>query len=51
MAWEVSTHKFEDIENRYLGDRTEWMKKVAMCQWSIHEFENGECWNHIKKSL
>ena len=19
--------------------------------WSMEEFENGECWNHIKKSL
>jgi len=51
MAWEVSRHEFKDIENRYIGDKIDWMKKIAMCQWSIAEFESGECWNHIKKSL
>lgn len=51
MAWEVSTHDFKDIENRYLGDRVAWMQKVAMCQWSVKEFESGSCWQHVKKSI
>ena len=51
MAWDVSTHELNKIESRYLGDRLEWMQKISMCQWSMEEFENGECWNHIKKSL
>ena len=51
MAWEVSTHNFSDIENRYVGDRVRWMQKVAMCQWSTKEFESGHCWQHVRKSI
>jgi len=51
MAWDISSHELKKIEQRYLGDKTEWMQKIAMCQWSISEFESGECWDHIRKSL
>jgi hypothetical protein len=51
MAWLVSQHELKNIESRYLGDRTEWMQKIAMCQWSTAEFESGECWSHIRQSL
>jgi hypothetical protein len=51
MAWEISTHKLENIEQRYIGDRIDWMQKIAMCQWSVEEFESGECWEHVSKSI
>jgi len=51
MAWDISTHKLENIEQRYIGDRIYWMQKIAMCQWSVAEFESGECWEHVSKSI
>ncbi len=51
MAWLVSRNQIADIENRYLGDRVDWMQKVAMCQWSVQEFESGKCWDHVSKSI
>jgi len=51
MAWNISTHKLEDIEQRYIGDRIDWMQKIAMCQWSVSEFQSGECWHHVRKSI
>ena len=51
MAWLVSRNNIADIENRYLGDRVDWMQKVSMCQWSVEEFESGKCWDHVSKSI
>jgi hypothetical protein len=28
-----------------------WSNKIAHCQWSIEEFESGECWQHVSKSI
>jgi hypothetical protein len=51
MAWPVSSHSLSDIENPHRGDKTDWLNKLALCQWSTKEFNSGECWKHIKKSL
>ena len=51
MVYEVSSKKLSEVENPYRGDRTAWMKKIAMCQWNTEEFENGECWKHIRKAI
>ncbi len=51
MVYEVSSKELSKVENPYRGDRIEWMKKISMCQWNTEEFENGECWNHIRKTI
>jgi hypothetical protein len=51
MAYEVSSKHISDVENPYRGDRQEWSNKIAHCQWSVEEFESGECWEHVKKSI
>ena len=51
MAYEVSSPKLAEIENPYRGDKTIWQNKISHCQWSIDEFESGECWEHVSKSI
>ena len=40
-----------EIENPFRGDKSDWTNKIAHCQWSIEEFESGECWQHVRKSI
>jgi len=51
MAYDVSSKDIAEIENPYRGDKTEWANKIAHCQWNIDEFESGECWEHVSKSI
>ncbi len=51
MVYEVSSKEISEIENPFTGDKTEWANKIAHCQWSIDEFESGECWEHVSKSI
>ncbi len=51
MVYDVSSHKLSDVENPYRGPKQEWTNKIAHCQWSIEEFESGECWQHVSKSI
>ncbi len=51
MVYEVSSKEIHEIENPYRGDKSEWANKIAHCQWSIEEFESGECWEHVSKSI
>ncbi len=51
MVYEVSSKEISEVENPFTGDKTEWVNKIAHCQWSIDEFESGECWEHVSKSI
>tara|TARA_Y100000748_G_scaffold257195_1_gene223796 strand:+ start:32 stop:940 length:909 start_codon:yes stop_codon:yes gene_type:complete len=51
MVYDVSSKSLNDINNPYRDDKSLWANKIAHCQWSLEEFESGECWEHIKKSL
>ena len=51
MVYEVSSKEISEVENPFTGDKTEWANKIAHCQWSIDEFESGECWEHVSKSI
>jgi hypothetical protein len=51
MVYDVSSKEISEVENPYTGDKTEWANKIAHCQWSIEEFESGECWEHVSKSI
>ena len=51
MVYDVSSKKISEVENPYRGDRLKWNNKISHCQWSIEEFESGECWEHVSKSI
>jgi hypothetical protein len=51
MVYEVSSTDIAEIENPYRGEKGLWSNKIAHCQWSIEEFESGECWEHVSKSI
>lgn len=51
MVYDVSSTDLADIENPFRGDKKQWTNKIAHCQWSIQEFESGECWEHVSKSI
>ena len=51
MAYEVSSKHLSEVGNPYRGDRQDWSNKIAHCQWSVEEFESGECWEHVGKSI
>lgn len=51
MTWLISTHALCTINDPYVDDTNLWEQQISHCQFSIEEFENGVCWNHIKKTL
>jgi len=51
MVYDVSSKEISEVEHPYTGSKTEWSNKIAHCQWSIDEFESGECWEHVRKSI
>ena len=51
MVYDVSTTDIAEIENPYRGTKREWCNKISHCQWNIAEFESGECWEHVSKSI
>jgi hypothetical protein len=51
MVYDVSSKSISQVEKPYRGDKKEWTNKIAHCQWSIDEFESGECWEHVSKSI
>ena len=51
MVYEVSSKEISEVEHPFTGDKSKWANKIAHCQWSIDEFESGECWEHVSKSL
>ncbi len=51
MVYDVSSKDLSSIEKPFRGDKSEWVNKISHCQWSIDEFESGECWEHVSKSI
>lgn len=51
MVYDVSSNKMDEIENPFRGPKDDWSNKIAHCQWSLDEFESGECWEHVSKSI
>lgn len=51
MVYEVSSKALSEVESPYKGPKKDWANKIAHCQWSIAEFESGECWEHVSNSI
>lgn len=48
MAWPVAGHTPGEIVR---PDRTEWLHRLAYCQWTLEEIRSGEAWNHLKSGI
>ena len=51
MVYDVSSKDIAEVENPYRGEKKEWTNRIAHCQWNVDEFESGECWKHVSKSI
>jgi len=51
MVYDVSSKNISEVENPYRGSKKDWANKISHCQWSVAEFESGECWEHVRKSV
>ncbi len=51
MVYDVSSTDIAQVEEPYRGEKKEWTNQIAHCQWNIEEFESGECWAHVSKSI
>tara|TARA_B100000674_G_C37665502_1_gene834564 strand:- start:355 stop:840 length:486 start_codon:yes stop_codon:yes gene_type:complete len=51
MAYDVSSKEISEIEKPFTGDKSDWANKISHCQWNLEEFESGECWEHVSKSI
>lgn len=51
MAYNVSGHKLEEVENPPTFDRAQWAYDLAYAQWHIDEIKEGLAWRHFRKNL
>ena len=47
MAWGVTGHKWDDIENPPKPDRAQWLNNLCYTQWTPAEMRDGEAWRHL----
>lgn len=47
MVWPIATHNLKDPLFR--GDRLQWAKNIAYCQWTESEIKKGLAWDHLKQ--
>ena len=50
FAWAISSNGPGEIESLHLEDNSnvrKWLKKLAGCQWSNIEMQNGTAWQHL----
>ena len=41
LAWPVSNHSLDTIENPLMPDRTQWLSDLAHTEWTIQEIAQG----------
>lgn len=49
MVHEIAGHGWRD--DKELGDRDEWGRKLAYCQWLPEEVERGEFWETLRRKF
>lgn len=49
MAWDVTGH--DPCVAPPMPDRTQWANNLAWAQWSPHEIEAGDAWDHLKVGM
>jgi hypothetical protein len=51
MAWPVSDHDLERIEDPTLFEREPWLHDLAYAQWSPGEMRAGIVWRHLRPAV
>lgn len=51
MAWPVSDHALERIEQPTLFPREQWLADLAYAQWSPDEMADGTAWRHLRPAV
>lgn len=49
MAWPVSSHNL--VEPLVTPDRSEWFRRMAWCQWTIGEIQDGSAWELVRTAM
>jgi hypothetical protein len=47
MALPIANRDLSEIERPALPDREQWAFDLAYAQWTLQEFANGSCWQHL----
>lgn len=50
-AADVCNINIENIENPIMPDREEWIRKISMSHFSIHDIKRGLLWNGVKEYM
>ncbi|HSO41552.1 MAG TPA: hypothetical protein VLR47_01695 [Rhodospirillales bacterium] len=51
MAWPVSDHELERIEQPTLFPREQWLSDLAYAQWSPEEMRSGVTWRQLRSAV
>jgi hypothetical protein len=49
MALPIANRDLSEIERPAMPDREQWAFDLAYAQWTLEEFENGSCWQHLSR--
>jgi hypothetical protein len=49
QARDVASNDISQIENPVMGDRENWLSKLAMCHWNFSELKDGSAWRHMRQ--
>lgn len=48
MVWDVTAHEIGPLK---MPSRVVWANRLAWCQWSPEEVENGDAWDHLRRGV
>ncbi len=51
FVYPICSHDLSEIENPKMPDRIPWLSRLAYCQWTLAEIENGDVWRHFQPSI
>lgn len=49
QAGDVVNRDFARLEDPWLPDREQWIRKLAQCHWSFEDVKSGRCWAHMRQ--
>ena len=49
QAGDVANRDFSRIEDPWMPDREQWIRKLAQCHWSFKDLRRGRCWDHMRQ--
>ena len=49
QAGDVANTDFSRLENPWMPDREQWIRKLAQCHWSFADLRSGRQWAHMRQ--